>query len=96
MQVNYDSTRPTKRTQEKRRCLLRFLKVFILAMYPGAQLKLYGSTACGLDDDSSDLDVGLTIPEHRREEDARVLRRIMQTLQSHQGLNLEVVFEANR
>lgn len=59
---HYCETRPTKYTQKKRKIVLNFILKVIQLIIPEIKLVIYGSVACGLDDNNSDIDVGLIVP----------------------------------
>eukprot|EP01080_Neovahlkampfia_damariscottae_P004662 gene4662-8234_t len=61
IEVHYKKSRPSSKMKKMRKLLVEFLYEAINSIFPGTQLNIYGSVVCGLDDEDSDIDVGLII-----------------------------------
>jgi DNA polymerase sigma len=77
---HYVESRPSKRTQEMRDCLIDLVTKLAQICFGECTIKVYGSVVCGLDDEGSDIDVGITLKERPFDEDAVILKRVTQLI----------------
>lgn len=89
IQLHYYESRPTEKTLAKRKCFLEFITQMIQTMEKDSTIKLYGSVVSGLDDNSSDLDIGVNL-NRKIDDDSIVLNYFMSVINSCEATNINV------
>jgi DNA polymerase sigma len=77
---HYTTSRPSQRTIDMRNCLIDFVTQLCNLCFGECTIKVYGSVVCSLDDETSDIDMGVTIKNRPFDEDAVILKRVTQLI----------------